>query len=84
MTGDRPTLLVHVAAHWGVLNSAGLRAAGLDDTSLDPQDGALGRDGDGHLTGVLFEQALFDVAYPSLARQPTVFPPPRWSSACEA
>ena len=75
VTGDRPTLLVHVAAHWGVLNSAGLRAAGLDDTSLDPQDGALGRDGDGHLTGVLFEQALFDVAYPSLARQPTVVPP---------
>lgn len=74
VTGDRPTLLVHVAAHWGVLNSAGLRAAGLDDASPDPRDGALGRDGDGHLTGVLFEQALFDVAYPSLARRPTVVP----------
>lgn len=74
VTGDRPTLLVHVAAHWGVLNSAGLRAASLDYTSTDPQDGALGRDGDGHLTGVLFEQALFDVAYPSLARQPTIVP----------
>lgn len=75
VTGDRPTLLVHVAAHWGVLNSAALRAAGLDRTSPDPADGALGRDGDGDLTGVLFEQALFDVAYPSLARRPTVVPP---------
>lgn len=74
VTGDRPTLLVHVAAHWGVLNSAGLRVAGLDDTSPDPADGALGRDGEGRLTGVLFEQALFDVAYPSLARRPTVVP----------
>lgn len=74
VTGDRPTLLVHVAAHWGVLNSAGLRAAGLDDSSPDPQDGALGRDADGHLTGILFEQALFDVAYPALARRPTVVP----------
>lgn len=74
VTGDRPTLLVHVAAHWGVLNSAALRLAGLDRTSPDPADGALGRDGEGELTGVLFEQALFDVAYPSLARRPTVVP----------
>ena len=74
VTGDRPTLLVHVAAHWGVLNSAGLVAAGLEDASVDPQDGALGRDGAGRLNGVIYEQALFDVAYPSLARQPTVVP----------
>lgn len=75
VTGDRPTLLMHVAAHWGVLNSAGLRAAGLDESSTDPQDGALGRDGAGHLNGVVYEQALFDVAYPSLARRPTSVPP---------
>lgn len=75
VTGDRPTLLVHVAAHWGVLNSAGLVAANLEDASVDPQDGALGRDGAGRLNGVIYEQALFDVAYPSLARQPTVVPP---------
>lgn len=74
VTGDRPTLLVHVAAHWGVLNSAGLVAANLEDASVDPQDGALGRDGAGRLNGVIYEQALFDVAYPSLARQPTVVP----------
>ena len=65
---------MHVSAHWGVLNSAGLAAAGLEDASPDSQDGALGRDGAGRLNGVIYEQALFDVAYPSLARQPTVVP----------
>lgn len=71
---DRPLLLMHVAAHWGVLNSAGLAAAGLTDDTPDPRDGALGRDGAGHLNGVIYEQALFDVAYPALARQPVVLP----------
>jgi predicted amidohydrolase YtcJ len=74
VTGDVPTLLNHVSVHWGVLNSAALRAAGLDDDSADPRDGALGRDGEGRLNGVLYEQALFDVAMPSLARRPTVVP----------
>jgi predicted amidohydrolase YtcJ len=72
---DRPLLLIHVAAHWGVLNSAGLVAAGLDDNSPDPPGGSVGRDGNGRLNGVVFEQALFDLAYPSLSRGPTVLPP---------
>jgi predicted amidohydrolase YtcJ len=67
-TGAKPTLLIHVAAHWGVLNSAGLTAAGLTVRSVDPPGGALGRDSNGELTGVVYEQALFDIAYPSLAR----------------
>ena len=74
VTGDRPTLLIHVAAHWAVLNSAGLAVAGLDQASPDPRDGALGRDGAGQLNGIIYEQALFDVAYPSLARQAAVVP----------
>jgi predicted amidohydrolase YtcJ len=71
---DHPTLLIHVAAHWGVANSAALQAAGLDRASPDPDGGALGRDGAGELNGVLYEQALFDLAYPSLANGPTVVP----------
>lgn len=74
VTGDSPTLLLHVSVHWGVLNSAGLRAAGLDEHSTDPQDGALGRDVEGGLNGVVYEQALFDIAYPALARRPTAVP----------
>jgi predicted amidohydrolase YtcJ len=72
---DRPVLLIHVAAHWGVLNSAGLAAAGLTDGTPDPPGGALGHDDTGRLTGVVFEQALFDLCYPALARRPTVLPP---------
>ncbi|HEU4513780.1 MAG TPA: amidohydrolase, partial [Nocardioidaceae bacterium] len=72
---DHPVLLIHVAAHWGVLNSHGLAAAGLTDASEDPPGGSLGRDADGRLNGVVFEQALFDLAYPSLSRGPTVLPP---------
>jgi predicted amidohydrolase YtcJ len=67
-TGAKPTLLIHVAAHWGVLNSAGLAAAGHSTQSPDPAGGALGRDADGELNGLVYEQALFDIAYPSLAR----------------
>jgi predicted amidohydrolase YtcJ len=72
---DRPVLLVHVAAHWGVLNSAGLSAARLDEETAGPPGGLLGRDGTGRLNGVVYEQALFDIAYPSLAREATVVPP---------
>lgn len=71
---DHPALLMHVAAHWGVANSAALAAAGLDRDSRDPDGGALGRDGAGELNGVLYEQALFDLSYPSLASGPTVVP----------
>lgn len=68
VTGQKPALLIHVAAHWGVLNSAGLAAAGISAESEDPPGGRFGRDSDGDLTGVVYEQALFDIAYPSLAR----------------
>jgi predicted amidohydrolase YtcJ len=72
---DRPALVIHVAAHWGVLNTSALEAAGFTDDTPDPKGGALGRDGDGHLNGVVYEQALFDVAYPSMALRPVVLPP---------
>ena len=69
-----PVLLINVGAHWGVLNSAGLAAAELADDATDPPGGELSRDAAGRLTGVVHEQALFDLAYPSLARRPTVLP----------
>lgn len=72
---DRPALVIHVAAHWGVLNTRALDAAGFADATPDPKGGALGRDGNGHLNGVVYEQALFDVAYPSMALRAVVLPP---------
>lgn len=74
---DHPTLVIHVAVHWGVANSAALALAGLDDATGDPPGGQLGRDGAGRLDGLLYEQALFDVAYPSLSRgEPVITPHP--------
>ena len=72
-----PVVVLHVAGHWGILNSVALQAAGFDDSSIAPDGGAFGRDAAGHLNGVLFEQALFDVAYPSLTHRPAaVIPEP--------
>ena len=65
---DHPILLVHVAAHWGVTNSAGLAAGGHREQSRPPPGGDLGRDGAGRLNGILYEQALFDYCYPAVAR----------------
>jgi hypothetical protein len=74
VTDGHPVLLINIGAHWGVLNSAGLAAAGLSDDSASPAGGELTRDAAGHLTGVVHEQALFDLAYPALARGRPVLP----------
>lgn len=71
---DHPVLVLQVAGHWGVLNSVGLALAGITDESEPPTGGDYGRDGSGRVNGVLYERALFDVAYPSASRGPTVVP----------
>ncbi|HKF74681.1 MAG TPA: amidohydrolase [Candidatus Dormibacteraeota bacterium] len=63
-----PVLVTHVAGHWGVVNSMALDLAGIDERSEAPAGGALGRDASGRLNGVLYEQALFDLAMPQLSR----------------
>jgi predicted amidohydrolase YtcJ len=57
----RPAVVYHASLHVCVLNSAALRAAGFADGQPDPPDGAFGRDGQGRLTGVLFEGPMFRV-----------------------
>ena len=39
VTADRPMLLVRTCGHLGVANTAALIAAGIDDTTPDPQGG---------------------------------------------
>lgn len=73
---DRPAIVVHIGAHWGVANSRALAAAGLHDGSEAPAGGELGRDEDGRLDGYLAEQPLFDFVYPSLASGEPIVPPP--------
>jgi hypothetical protein len=58
---DRPAVIYHTSLHACVLNSAALREAGFADGQPDPPDGVFGRDGQGRLTGVLFEGPMFAV-----------------------
>src|SRR5579862_1902225 len=58
---DRPAVVYHTSLHACVLNSAALAEAGFADSQPDPPDGVFGRDGQGRLTGVLFEGPMFRV-----------------------
>ncbi len=71
---EHPVLVVHVAGHWAVVNSKALERGHFDDDSVAPPGGAFGRDGSGRLNGLLYEQVLFDFAYPAVASGPTVVP----------
>jgi len=53
-----PVYLTAKSLHAGWANTAALRLAGLDDQSIDPPDGKLGRAADGSLNGILFEGAM--------------------------
>jgi len=56
---DRPAVLYHTSLHACVLNTPALREAGFEDGQPDPPGGALGRDGQGRLDGVVFEGPMF-------------------------
>jgi predicted amidohydrolase YtcJ len=63
-----PVLVVQVAGHWAVANSAALRALGVDEDTPAPEGGEFGRDAEGRLDGRLIERALMNVVYPATAR----------------
>ena len=71
----RPAVVGHIGAHWGVVNSRALAAAGISEASPDPAGGSYGRAADGTLNGRVEEQAYFDFAYPALTTK--AFLPPR-------
>jgi predicted amidohydrolase YtcJ len=66
---DHPIMVIHVAGHWGVVNSKALELGGIDEGAEAPPGGKFGRDANGRLNGILFEQAIFDYAYPSATRR---------------
>ena len=55
---DRPLLLWGNDGHRAWVNSAALRAAGIDADTPDPADGRIERDADGRPTGLLLEGAV--------------------------
>lgn len=81
---DRPTIVGHISAHWGVANSAALQLAGVDSTTADPRGGSYGRDADGRLNGIVSEQAYFDFVYPSLSTKPWLTPDVESEQALDA
>ncbi len=57
VVADRPVWLERVDGHAGWANSAALKLAGIDDSTLDPHGGKIIRDRSGHATGVLVDHA---------------------------
>ncbi len=62
ITGDRPTYLSVKDGHAAWVNSAALRAAGIDELTPDPPDGRIERFEDGRPNGCLQEGAMDLVA----------------------
>lgn len=78
---DHPVLVVHVTLHAGAVNSLGLERAGLTSPDDAPPGGELGHDAAGTLTGVVHDQALYDLAFPAFTRRTTVVPAPEPAAA---
>ena len=55
---ESPIMCAHASGHMGVANSAMLKLMGLTDDTPDPQGGRYGRDAEGHLDGLLEENAF--------------------------
>lgn len=56
--GGRPVLIWRCDLHLAVASTEALRLAGVNDGTPDPPDGAIGRDDNGQLSGVLREGAV--------------------------
>lgn len=54
---NHPVMIQHISGHLAVANSYALKLAGLDKNTTDPQGGHYGRNVNGELNGVLYEQA---------------------------
>ncbi len=57
-TGDTPVLVLRLDRHMAVANSAALKLAGVDEHTPVPEGGAILRDADGRLTGLLKDAAM--------------------------
>jgi len=58
ITTEHPIYLTAKSLHAAWVNSAALNLAGVDEATSDPEDGKLGRDEYGRLTGILLETAM--------------------------
>lgn len=57
LTGEHPVVLRDSSHHTMFANTAAMRAAGVDHQVTDPENGSVGRDAAGALSGLFFENA---------------------------
>lgn len=57
LAGEIPIVVIHNSGHSAYFNTAAEKAAGLDRNTADPAGARFGRDPDGELSGVAFEEA---------------------------
>ncbi|MDQ0643565.1 amidohydrolase [Microbacterium murale] len=57
LAGDIPLVVIHNSGHSAYFNTAAEKAAGLDRNTPDPAGSRFGREADGELSGVAFEEA---------------------------
>ncbi len=71
---DHPVLLMAVSLHAAWVNSAALRAAGIDAQTPDPPKGVFQRDASGQPTGLILEEAMkvFDHLLPAPTDEATL------------
>lgn len=55
---DNPVILVRADGHALVANSAAMKAAGVDETTPDPEGGRIEKDADGRPTGMFIDHAM--------------------------
>jgi len=56
---DNPIGMNHYSIHMAVYNTAAMKLCGVDDSFVCPEDGVVGRDENGHLTGYFEERARY-------------------------
>lgn len=58
IVGDRPAYLTRADGHSALANSAALKLAGIDKNTQAPEGGAIEKDSNGELTGLLVDNAM--------------------------
>ncbi len=65
---DLPVLFMHQSGHLGVVNSKALEMLNFTKDTPDPKEGVARRDKEGNPTGVMEEQAFFNMAGAAFAK----------------
>lgn len=72
ISATKPIAIVLFNWHIAVVNSAGLKLLGVDETTPDPVGGEYGRDAAGRLDGWLIEQAFLNPYWARTGQQPFI------------